>query len=83
MAESQLSVRSNKARDLAYEIAAQEKRTIAQVVERALELYKRENAKPAETMRSFLARLRENAVDVDLEAVIREGRVEKARELDL
>ncbi|WP_116653653.1 plasmid stabilization protein [Pelagibacterium sediminicola] len=39
MAQPQLSVRSAKARDLAHRLAARENRTIAEVVERALEMY--------------------------------------------
>jgi hypothetical protein len=83
MAEPQLSVRSARARDLAHELAARERRTVAQVVEQALELYKRQSSTHSETMAAFLARLRENAVDVDLEAVIKEGWIEKVREFDL
>jgi hypothetical protein len=37
MAEPQLSVRSAKARDLAHRLARREKRSIADIVERALE----------------------------------------------
>ena len=40
MPEPQLSVRSARARDLAHEIARREKRTVAEVVERALEAYR-------------------------------------------
>ena len=39
MAEPQLSVRSAKARDLAHRLARREHRSIADVVERALEAY--------------------------------------------
>jgi hypothetical protein len=83
MAEPQLSVRSARARDIAHELAAREKRTVAQVVEQALELYKRQSSPRNETMSAFLARLRENAVDIDLEAIIKEGRVEKAQDFDI
>lgn len=71
MAEPQLSVRSARARDLAHKLAQNEQRTVAQVVEQALELYARQNH-GAETAQDFLARIqRECAVDVDLEAMIR------------
>jgi hypothetical protein len=39
VAQPQLSVRSAKARDLAHRLATRENRTIAEVVERALEAY--------------------------------------------
>lgn len=74
MAEPQLSVRSAKARDLAHRLARRQKRSIADVVERALEAYEiREVGR--EPASSFYARLSANyGTDVDLEAVIRETR---------
>ncbi len=74
MAEPQLSVRSARARDIAHRLAQREKRTVASVVERALELYEaRETGQ--EPAAKFYARLRaEAATDIDLEAVIRENR---------
>jgi hypothetical protein len=39
MAEPQLSIRSARARDMAHRIARREGRTVANVVERALDLY--------------------------------------------
>ena len=74
MAEPQLSVRSAKARDLAHRLARREKRSIADVVERALEAYEVREAgrEPAST---FYARLsRSYGTDIDLEAVVREAR---------
>ena len=74
MAEPQRSARSAKARDLAYRLARREKRSIADVVERALEAYEVREAgrKPAA---SFYARLATSyGTDIDLEAVIREAR---------
>lgn len=44
----QLSVRSAKARELAHRLARTEGRTIASVVERALEVYALRHAEPAE-----------------------------------
>lgn len=73
MAEPQLSVRSAKARDLAHRLARRENRSIANIVERALEAYEVREAgrEPAST---FYARLTSCfGTDVDLEAVIREG----------
>lgn len=74
MAEPQLSVRSAKARDLAHRLARRQKRSIADVVERALEAYEiREVGR--EPASSFYVRLSATyGTDVDLEAVIREER---------
>ncbi|KKX26249.1 type II toxin-antitoxin system VapB family antitoxin [Rhizobium sp. LC145] len=74
MAEPQLSVRSSKARDLAHRLARRENRSIADVVERALEAYEIREAgrEPASTFYSRLAA--QAGSDIDLEAVIRENR---------
>jgi hypothetical protein len=76
MAEPQLSVRSAKACDLARRLARREHRSIADVVERALEAYEiRETGR--EPAAAFYARLASDfGSDVDLEAVIRESRAE-------
>ena len=74
MAEPQLSVRSARARDLAHRLANRENRSIADVVERALEAYavRTLGREPAAT---FYRRISsEFGEDVDLEAVIRENR---------
>ena len=74
MAEPQLSVRSAKARELAHRLARREHRSIADVVERALESYEVREAgrEPAAT---FYARLsNEHGSDIDLETIIRESR---------
>lgn len=74
MAEPQLSVRSAKARDLAHRLARRENRTIADIVERALESYEIREA-GREPASSFYARMAMgDEEDIDLEAVIREGR---------
>ncbi|MDX3930114.1 MAG: type II toxin-antitoxin system VapB family antitoxin [Shinella sp.] len=74
MAEPQLSVRSSKARDLAHRLARRENRSIADVVERALEAYEIREA-GREPASSFYGRLAVQAgTDIDLEAVIRENR---------
>jgi hypothetical protein len=72
MAEPQLSVRSSKALRLAHLLAKKERRSIAQVVERALELYA--HVEPTrEAAPDFYARIsREYGTDVDLDALIRE-----------
>ncbi|GLS32722.1 Rv0623-like transcription factor [Mesorhizobium albiziae] len=74
MAEPQLSVRSAKARDLAHRLARRENRSIADVVERALESYEIREA-GREPASDFYARLAaSSSTDIDLEAVIKEGR---------
>lgn len=74
MAEPQLSVRSGKARDLAHRLARRENRSIADVVERALESYEVREA-GREPAAAFYARIvTAYATDIDLEAVIRQKR---------
>ncbi|UFW92217.1 type II toxin-antitoxin system VapB family antitoxin (plasmid) [Bradyrhizobium barranii] len=74
MAEPQLSVRSARARALAHRLARRENRSIADVVERALEAYE-ERLAGREPPGEFYARLRTSGdADIDLEAVIRAGR---------
>ena len=74
MPEPQLSVRSARARDLAHEIARRERRTVAEVVERALEAYRLREApqESAEEFYRWLTRDRED--DVDLDAILEEHR---------
>ncbi|MCW5736678.1 MAG: type II toxin-antitoxin system VapB family antitoxin [Enhydrobacter sp.] len=74
MAAPQLSVRSAKARDLAHRLARRERRSIAEIVERALEAYEiRETGR--EPASSFYARLsRECGTDIDLDTFIRKSR---------
>jgi hypothetical protein len=76
MAEPQLSVRSARARALARRLAKKERRSISQVVERALELYaKAEVLAKRETASEFWDRMtRDYATDIDLEAIIEEHR---------
>lgn len=74
MAEPQLSVRSSKARDLAHRLARRENRTIADIVERALEAYevRQTGREPAE---AFYRRLSQDCgTDIDLEELIQEHR---------
>jgi hypothetical protein len=74
MVEPQLSVRSAKARDLARRLARREHRSIADIVERALEAYEIREA-GREPPSVFYARLANDyGSDLDLEAVIRENR---------
>ncbi|HUB14944.1 MAG TPA: hypothetical protein VMB34_23560 [Acetobacteraceae bacterium] len=74
MPEPQLSVRSAKARDLAHRLARRERRSVADIVERALEAYEVREA-GREPAQAFYARLaRDYGTDIDLDAVIRESR---------
>jgi len=74
MAEPQLSVRSAKARDLAHRLARRERRSIADIVERALEAYEVREA-GREAASDFYARLSKRyGADIDLDAVIRASR---------
>ena len=74
MAEPQLSVRSAKARDLAHRLARRENRSIADIVERALESYEIREA-GREPAFAFYSRLTASvSVDIDLEEIIRESR---------
>ncbi len=67
MAELQLSVRSARARDLAHRLARRENRSIADIVERALEAYEIPEA-GREPASAFYARLSDSyASDFDLE----------------
>ncbi|MGO6799337.1 type II toxin-antitoxin system VapB family antitoxin [Rhizobium ruizarguesonis] len=74
MAEPQLSVRSAKAHDLAHRLARRENRSIADIVERALESYEiRETGREGVT--TFYARLsQQSGTDIDLESVLKEDR---------
>lgn len=74
MAEPQLSVRSAKARDLAHRLSRRENRSIADVVERALESYEvRETGREPASI--FYERLSANyGVDIDLEEIIGQAR---------
>jgi hypothetical protein len=75
MAEPQLSVRSARARDLAHRLARREQRTIADIVERALEAYDVAQT-GRERAADFYARIAQSyATDLDLDALIRTDRV--------
>jgi hypothetical protein len=74
MAEPQLSVRSARARDLAHELARREGRTVAEVVERALEAYRLREAH-RESAEDFYRRLTSGREeDIDLDALLAEHR---------
>jgi len=74
MAEPQLSVRSARARDLAHRLSRRENRSIADIVERALELYEAREAGHEPASRFYRRLSAESSTDIDLDAVIREGR---------
>ncbi|MGX5848129.1 plasmid stabilization protein [Mesorhizobium sp. PL10] len=74
MAEPRLYVRSAKARDLAHRLARRENRSIADIVERALESYEIREA-GREPASNFYSRLTASSgADIDLEEIIRESR---------
>lgn len=67
MAEPQLSVRSAKARDLAHRFARRENRSIADIVERALESYEIRGT-DCEAATTFYACLsQQSGTDIDFE----------------
>ena len=74
MAEPQLSVRSARARDLAHRLARRERRSIADIVERALIAYEqRESGR--ESAEAFYARLAANCGEgADLDALMADHR---------
>ena len=74
MAEPQLSVRSAKARELAHRLARHERRSIAEVVERALEAYAAHHADRAPASTFYIDLNRRVSTDIDLEEVISEHR---------
>lgn len=74
MAEPQLSVRSARARELAHRLARRERRTVAEIVERALERYEASET-GREPAAQFYARLRADfGTDIDLDAILQENR---------
>lgn len=74
MAEPQLSVRSARARALAHRLAKREQRTVAEVVERALEAYEAAQS-GREPAAQFYTRVSQSfGVDLDLDAVLRASR---------
>ena len=74
MAEPQLSVRSARAREKAHRLARRENRTVAEIVERALEVYESQQAE-REPASSFYDRISaEYGTDVALEEIIKEHR---------
>ena len=54
MAQPQLRFRSARARDLVHELAKREGRTVAEIVERALEAYRAREARPARAPRESI-----------------------------
>lgn len=74
MTEPQLSVRSARARELAHRLAKHERRTIAEIVERALEAYASHHMDRAPASTFYEDLNQRVATDIDLEEVIREHR---------
>jgi len=74
MAGPQLSVRSARARDIAHRLARREKRTVAEIVELALEHYEASEA-VRQSAAEFYASLRaDGGDDIDLMQIINEAR---------
>jgi len=74
MPEPQLSVRSARARELAHSLAKRERRTVAEVVERALEEYSAHQTGRAPAAEFYRDLNRQYATDLDLEALIQASR---------
>lgn len=74
MTKPQLSVRSAKARELAHRLARRERRTVAAVVERALEEYEARHSGQISPAAFYLELQEMCAADVDLEALLEEHR---------
>lgn len=69
MPEPQLSVRSARARELAHSLAKRERRTVAEVVEHALEEYSAHQSGRLPAAEFYRDLNRQFATDVDLEAL--------------
>ncbi len=74
MSEPQLSVCSARARELAHRLARRERRTIAEIVERALEAYESAQTGREPAVRFYARLTADFATDLDLEAVLRAER---------
>lgn len=83
MSEAQLNIRSTKAKNLASDLAKQERRTVSKIVESALEYYAKDRRKPnvrQHEASNFWRDLNKSLYptgkepDIDLEAIISEHR---------
>ncbi|MCP5156070.1 MAG: type II toxin-antitoxin system VapB family antitoxin [Ectothiorhodospiraceae bacterium] len=74
MPEPQLSVRSARARQLAHELAKRERRTVAEIVERALEEYAAHQTGRVPAAEFYTELNRRFATNLDLEEVLRAER---------
>ena len=74
MSEPQLSVRSARAKELAHLLAKRERRTVAEVVVRALEEYSAHQTGRAPAAEFYRELNRRYATDLDLERVIQSSR---------
>ena len=75
MAQPQLVIRSIRATTLAHHLAERERRTVTEVIERALEAYEASQT-GREDASAFYSRISANfGTDVDLDALIRESRL--------
>jgi len=70
----QLSVRSEKARELAHRLARQERRTVASIVEIALEEYEARHTERLPAAEFYRAMNRDCASESDLDALLERQR---------
>lgn len=74
MPEPQLSVRSARARELAHSLAKRERRTVAEIVERALEEYAAHQTGRSPAAEFYQDLNRRFATDLDLEEILQSER---------
>jgi hypothetical protein len=70
----QLSVRSAKAKDLAHRLAQRERRTVASIVELALEEYEARHSDRTSAADFYRKLAHENAVDSELDILLETSR---------
>ena len=74
MTKPQLSIRSAKARELAHRLARRERRTVASIVELALEEYESHHSGQVPAREFYRALQEQCSTDVDLDTVLEEHR---------
>ena len=74
MPQPQLSVRSARARELAHSLAKRERRTVAEIVERALEEYAAHQTGRSPAAEFYQDLIRRFATDLDLEEILQSER---------
>jgi len=74
MPQPQLSVRSARARELAHSLAKRERRTVSEIVERALEEYAAHQTGRSPAAEFYRELNRRFATDLGLEEILQSGR---------